>query len=122
MNHRRTPAPGVRPPRRNEARVCVVCGAGFVLDREAQPWSRARTCSASCRARLGNRGRSPVSCEHCVMVEGYHDERERQLVALEGGEALRDESARGRVIVFRTWLTHYPWAPAELVEEWSRVA
>ena len=112
MNHRLRPAPGFRPKRVNEERVCVVCESSFVLDRQAQPWSRARTCSGSCRAVLGNRNRTPETCDHCVMVEGYHHERCRQERARENG-GFRDEDAR--LVQFRTWLEGYPWAPRDVV-------
>lgn len=68
-------------------------------------------------------GRRPGPCRHCDMVSEYVDERYRQLVALEDDpELMRDESARSRVIVFGTWLRHYPWPPREVVEFWSRPA
>lgn len=94
-----------------------MCGETFVLDRQVQPWARARTCSESCAKRLANRDRRPVSCRHCEMVDEYQVERERQETALEDGE--RDERAAERVIVFRDWLRHYPWPSAEVVELWS---
>lgn len=118
---RRAPAPGLRPRGRFAAGVCPVCGAGFVLDRQVQPWARARTCSDGCRARLGNRGRNEVSCEHCVMVAGYRDERGRQLVAVEDG-GFRDERAASRVVVFGVWLQVYEWPSAEAARWSDRVA
>ena len=110
MNHRRTPAPGMRPRGRFASGWCAVCGALFVLDRAVEPWSRARTCSESCRARLGNRGRTSLTCEHCVMVEGYHAERCRQEQALEDG-GWRDEAAR--LVTFGEWLRWWEWSGAE---------
>ena len=88
--------------------------SSFVLDRQAQPWSRARTCSGSCRAVLGNRNRTPETCEHCVMVAGFHAERCRQEVAVENGGRWRDETARRQLVTFRVWLRHYPWPPRDV--------
>lgn len=109
MSRRRRPAaPGVRPPQVNERRACVVCGKGFVLDRQAQPWSRARTCSGPCRARLGNRGRDVTTCRHCDMVEGYRLARYAEEQAAETiGDGL-DEDWRSRSITFRRWLEGRP--------------
>lgn len=42
------------------------------------------------------------------MVQGYHDERCRQEIAIENG-GWRDETARRRLVTFHTWLRHYPW-------------
>lgn len=117
----RRPAPGHRPRAgvRFVAGVCPGCGATFILDRQVEgPWARARTCSTSCARIVGNRGRSAVSCAHCLMVDEYHDERHRQEAELEG-LFRQDEDARGRVITFRRWLRHYPWAPPEVIAEWS---
>lgn len=91
---------------------CPVDGVPFVLDRAVQPWARARTCSDSCRARLGNRGRRPATCDHCVMVADFHVERERQETALEN-EHRQDEDAAAALVAFGAWLRHYPWPNRE---------
>jgi hypothetical protein len=52
------------------------------------------------------------------MVDDYRLERGSQLDALEDGRPI-DEQAEASVIVFRTWLQHFPWPPAEVVEYWS---
>lgn len=89
-----------------------MCGAHFVLDRQVEPWSRARTCSESCRARLGNRGRSSATCAHCVMVENYRAERERLERELEN-ERRQDEDAAVD-LAFGAWLGWYPWPSRQL--------
>lgn len=104
---RRRPAdPGLRPRGRFAMGWCRACGDAFTIDRALEPWARARTCSDSCRAVFGNVGRRPTSCNHCVMVESYQLERERQEIAVEN-EWCRDESAS--LVVFADWLRHYPW-------------
>lgn len=112
MNHRLAPAPGHRPRRgvRFAAGACRVCGEPFVIDRELQPWARARTCSDSCRARLGNRGRDATSCEHCAMVEDFVQEAQRQRIALEN-EQRADEDARA-IVTLGDWMRYYPWSGA----------
>ncbi len=91
-----------------EPRWCIVCLSGFVLDREAQPWSRARTCSPACAKRLANRGRNVLTCAHCVMVESYTHERQREEIAIENG-GFRDEDWRSTIVTFRRWLRFYEW-------------
>lgn len=108
---RRQPAePGHRPRAgsRFAAGRCRSCGESYVLDRQTQPWARARTCSEVCAKRLANSRRKPVTCAHCVMVEDYQMERLRQEIAVENG-GFRDERWRSSIITFRTWLRHYPW-------------
>jgi hypothetical protein len=118
MNHRRTPEPGHRPRAgvRFAAGSCRACGAMFVLDRAVAPWARARTCSESCRARLGNRGRTALTCQHCAMVEALVQEAERQRTALEN-EYRHDEDARVTANL-GDWMRHY-WDRSSNGEEWS---
>lgn len=104
MNHRRTPAAGIRPPRHpvRIRRRCVVCRRRFTIDRRRTPWSRRRTCwDESCRARLGNRGRNSSNCSHCGLVESYRLARDsdmRENIEIAGG----DERPP---LDFRTFLT-----------------
>lgn len=89
---------------------CRCCGTTYTIDRQQAPWSRARTCSDTCRAILGNRGRNPLTCDHCAMVETYTHERHRQEIAIENG-GWRDETWRQSIITFRAWLEARPIEP-----------
>lgn len=102
MTRRRPAAPGYRPhPRRRFShRVCIVCEGPFTLDRVKQPWSRARTCSASCARALGNRGRNPTNCRHCESVDAWRLAQDSDIRAIE--VAASDEDRRA--IPFREWL------------------
>lgn len=51
------------------------------------------------------------------MVQGYHDERCRQEIAVENDGLWRDKDARRRLVTFGTWLRHYPWPPAGVEDE-----
>lgn len=103
---RRRPAePGHRPRAgvRFAAGACRHCGVAYVLDRAAQPWARARTCSPSCAKRVANRGRHSGNCAHCEMVEGYHLARDADVRRID--VAGRDED--DQPITFREWLGWY---------------
>lgn len=104
---RRSPAePGLRPRGRFAAGQCA-CGTWFVLDRQAEPWARARTCSTSCARRRGHRYRTPSTSRHAEMVEAYRLQRDAQVRAREVAAA--DEDAVP--VTFREWLEGYEWAP-----------
>jgi hypothetical protein len=111
VTRRRPAAPGVRPPRaeRIAHRVCVVDGVPFTLDRDRQPWSRARTCSPRCARILGNRSRTPATCRHCEMVEDFRLAQDTDVRRID--VACRDEDARP--VTFRQWLTFYEWTTWE---------
>lgn len=84
------------------------CSATFVIDRAEAPWSRARTCSDSCRARLGNRGRHGGTCEHCAVVESWRELAASQFIDCE--RAGGDEYARP--ITYREFLTGHRYSNA----------
>lgn len=113
MNHRQRPAPGRWIP----ARVRFVmgycagprCSAAYVIDRTEAPWARARTCSESCRARLGNRGRNGATCEHCAVVESWRELVAAEVVALE--VACADEDARPTT--YKSFLTNHRYSNAD---------
>ncbi len=112
MSTRRRPAePGHRPRAgvRFAAGVCPVDGEPFILDREVEPWARARTCSIRCARILGNRDRHSGTCRHCEMVEGWRLAADADLRRIE--VAGQDEDARP--ITFRAWLESYEWTPQE---------
>lgn len=81
---------------------CAVCPASVLIDRQQQPWARARTCSESCRAKLGNRGRNSSNCTHCDVVESYRLTRDSDIRAIE--VAAGDERPP---ITYRDFLTGY---------------
>lgn len=104
MNHRQVPAAGIRPrahPSRPRRR-CVICGRRYSLDLRRQPWARATTCSPTCRARKGNRGRHAGNCSHCVVVELYRLARDTDLHEVE--VAAGDERP---LLTFRDFLRGY---------------
>jgi hypothetical protein len=105
----RSAAPGHRPRAgvRFAAGVCLVDGEPFILDRAAEPWARAKTCSNRCARILGNRDRHSGTCAHCDMVEGYHLARDADVRRIEVSG--QDEDARA--VTFREWLTRYEWTP-----------
>lgn len=100
-----TPAPGHRPAAgvRFAAGVCP-CGTPFVLDRAAQPWARARTCSTACARRAGHRARRPDN-RHRDLVLGYRLARDADVQRIEVSG--RDEDARA--VTFREWLEGGGW-------------
>lgn len=104
---RRPAAPGHRPRAgvRFAAGRCRAhgCHLPYVLDRQAAPWARARTCSAACAKRVANRGRHSGNCRHCEMVEGYHLARDADIRRID--VAGRDEDARP--VTFGEWLRWY---------------
>lgn len=83
----------------------MVCSHPFTLDRDAQPWSRAKTCGIRCARILGNRGRHAANCRHCVMVEEFRLAQDADIRRLD--VAGRDEDARP--VEFRAWLRWYGW-------------
>jgi hypothetical protein len=86
-----------------------VCAEPYVLDREVEPWARARTCSITCAKRLANRGRHSGTCRHCDMVEAFYLAQDADIRRIEVAAA--DEDARP--ITFREWLRRYEWLDLE---------
>lgn len=87
------------------AGLCWWCGVGFILDREEQPWARARTCSEVCAKRKANHDRHSGNCRHCDMVESFLLAQDSDIRRIE--VAAQDEDARP--ISFREWLRRFEW-------------
>lgn len=103
---RRRPAePGHRPRVgvRFACGQCPICGDWFVIDRDEQPWGRARTCSTPCAKRLANQGRRAGTCRHCDMVEDFYLAQDADIRRIEVSG--QDEDARP--ITFREWLVRH---------------
>ena len=62
--------------------------------------------------RKGKRRPHPKGCRHCVMVEEYRAERERQEIAYENG-GWRIPGFRQNMITFKKWLMTYKYEPTQ---------
>lgn len=75
-----------------------------MIDRQDQPWARARTCSSECARRLGHRNRRPDN-RHREFVEGYRLQRDTDVQLREVMAADEDMEP----VTMREWMTSYEW-------------